>query len=238
MINSLIMKEKKYNIVYKTTNNINNKVYIGVHSTNNLNDRYIGNGVRVGMNLKNKKTNSTFISDIIKYGYKNFKREVLFNFKTRQEAVSKEEELVDMDFVMRSDVYNIVLGGNFGGEVFKFLPKNVQDKVSKKISESSKTNKNIIKNQFQNLSKEIRRKYQDKANSTVRAMEKHPNKGLVRTDIQKINNAKSRSKFIYIDPDGNEFETALEASIEHNISHKLVELRSRRGNLGWSRKEK
>ena len=38
------MIEKKYNIVYKITNNINGKYYYGIHSTNNVNDRYLGSG--------------------------------------------------------------------------------------------------------------------------------------------------------------------------------------------------
>jgi hypothetical protein len=34
-------KQKKYNYIYKTTNLINNKFYIGMHSTDNLDDGYL-----------------------------------------------------------------------------------------------------------------------------------------------------------------------------------------------------
>ena len=53
--------------VYKTTNKVNGRFYIGVHSTSSkLN--YIGSGKLLGLAVK-------------KYGKSNFKKEVLFSFK-------------------------------------------------------------------------------------------------------------------------------------------------------------
>ena len=41
------------NFIYKTTNLINGKYYIGMHSTDNLEDVYIGSGKRLWFSIKN-----------------------------------------------------------------------------------------------------------------------------------------------------------------------------------------
>lgn len=98
-------------IVYKTTNAINSKIYIGVHKTVNhkVFDRYIGNGLKVGQKIKEPKT--PFQYAILKYGYEAFSREVLFVYQTPEEAYNKEAEIVNKDFVRRLDNYNVALGG-------------------------------------------------------------------------------------------------------------------------------
>jgi hypothetical protein len=55
------MVEKKYNYFYKITNNINNHFYYGIHSTDNINDGYMGSGRRLNRALK-------------KYGIANFNK--------------------------------------------------------------------------------------------------------------------------------------------------------------------
>jgi len=92
------MKNKKHNIVYEITNNINNKVYRGVHSTNDIEDDYMGSS---------KPLNNS----MLKHGKENFSRKILFDFDTKEEAYLKEAELVDEKFVKRSDTYNVCLGG-------------------------------------------------------------------------------------------------------------------------------
>jgi hypothetical protein len=58
----------KYYTIYKTTNLINGKIYIGKHETSDLNDTYMGSG-KVLMNA------------IKKYGKDSFKKEILFKLK-------------------------------------------------------------------------------------------------------------------------------------------------------------
>lgn len=84
--------------VYKTTNLINGKIYIGVHKQTCEKDWYLGSG-------------KTLHNAIKKYGRGCFAKETLFEFASSEEAYAKEAELVNKDFVERFDTYNIVLGG-------------------------------------------------------------------------------------------------------------------------------
>jgi len=93
-----VAKEKKYNIVYNIKNKLNGKVYRGIHSTNNLNDGYIGSG-------------KLLIRSINKYGLENFERTILFDYSTRKEASDKERELVTENFCNSNMTYNIQTGG-------------------------------------------------------------------------------------------------------------------------------
>lgn len=86
-------------LVYKITNKINGHYYIGVHSTKNIEDGYMGSGTLIRRAVK-------------KYGVRNFTREILFVFDTRDEAYAKEEELVNINLLQDPDCYNLVYGGN------------------------------------------------------------------------------------------------------------------------------
>ena len=80
------MHEYKYHIIYKTTNLINGKIYVGMHSTDNLNDGYLGSGWILKQVIK-------------KYGKENFKREVLLVLSNRKEAIEVEALLVELAIV-------------------------------------------------------------------------------------------------------------------------------------------
>lgn len=113
-------------IVYKTTNLVNLKIYVGVHREDPEHpSTYIGCGVSK-KDLK-KKVTKGFPVAVRKYGYKNFKRETLFEYPDTEEgckaAYLKEAEIVDEAFVAREDTYNLVVGGDH--PPFELLQKKI-----------------------------------------------------------------------------------------------------------------
>lgn len=98
-------------IVYLTTNKINKKIYIGVHATETPEkfDGYYGCGVSKKHPVQHPKT--PFQYAIKKYGYDAFERSTIKIFDSYEEAFKLEAELVNEDFIKRSDTYNVIIGG-------------------------------------------------------------------------------------------------------------------------------
>lgn len=83
--------------IYKITNRVNGKYYIGKHQTKDLNDEYMGSGKYLKRAIN-------------KYGIENFSKEILHIFKTESEMNAKEKELV----VISEETYNLLEGGQGG----------------------------------------------------------------------------------------------------------------------------
>lgn len=91
-------KYKKYHYFYKITNKINGHYYYGVHNTDNVDDGYMGSGVRLRYAYK-------------KYGIENFVKDILMYFDTSEEAFKYESDVVTESLVRNNDCYNCELGG-------------------------------------------------------------------------------------------------------------------------------
>lgn len=89
---------KKYYYFYKITNNINGHYYYGVHSTNNLDDGYLGSGTYLWRAYN-------------KYGIENFSKEILKYFDTVEEMFKYEQEIVNEELVNDKNCYNVITGG-------------------------------------------------------------------------------------------------------------------------------
>ena len=106
--------------IYKITNLLNGKMYIGQHKTTNIDDGYMGSGKIIRLAIK-------------KYGVENFRKEWLMFCEDEEELDYMERVYVDQTWVDRSDTYNLRWGGD---------GKIVSEDSRKKLSESLKGNHN------------------------------------------------------------------------------------------------
>lgn len=91
---------KKYHYFYKITNRINGMFYYGIHSTDDLNDGYMGSGTRLKAAIK-------------KYGLINFDKEIIKYFESLKELSDYEKKIVNSDLLKDKNCYNLVEGGYF-----------------------------------------------------------------------------------------------------------------------------
>ena len=95
---------KQYNYIYKITNQVNSKIYIGKHSTDNLDDGYMGSGILI-CKAENK------------YGIENFTKEYLA-FCDTEEKLNWLEKFYIKKYKAREVGYNLTDGGD-GGSGYK-----------------------------------------------------------------------------------------------------------------------
>ena len=87
-----------FHYLYKITNLINNHYYYGVHSTEDINDGYMGSGLLLKKAIK-------------KYGKENFKKEILEYFENEIDKYQRESEIITEKLINDPNCYNITLGG-------------------------------------------------------------------------------------------------------------------------------
>lgn len=85
--------------LYKLTCRASGKYYIGVHSTENMNDGYLGSGVGIRRARK-------------KYGDEVIDKEILSFADSREELLEMERAAVTREVVTDPLSYNMTLGGN------------------------------------------------------------------------------------------------------------------------------
>lgn len=94
-------KKKKYHYIYKTVNLLNGKYYLGMHSSYNLEDGYLGSGKRLKYSIN-------------KHGKENHKIEILEFVDSREELKKKEKEIVNLNEIAKKECMNLQVGGGGG----------------------------------------------------------------------------------------------------------------------------
>jgi group I intron endonuclease len=142
-------KEYNFHYIYKTTNRLNGKYYVGMHSTNNINDGYIGSGDRLRKSIR-------------KYGKENFKFEIVEYLPNRSSLKDREREMITEDLLNDKMCMNLCLGGS-GGYI---SPEGV-----KKGRES--TDKVLREKYGDDFKSQISNGYWDRVKLDQKLLEKH-----------------------------------------------------------------
>lgn len=94
-------KPKKYHFIYKTACINTGRFYIGMHSTDKMEDGYIGSGQRLWHSIRY-------------HGRENHKIEILEFCQDRKSLSIREREIVNEDLLGNSNCLNLCLGGEIG----------------------------------------------------------------------------------------------------------------------------
>lgn len=90
-----------HHLLYKTTCTKTNRFYIGIHSTDNIQDGYLGSGKRLKESLR-------------KHGRENHTFEILATASSREELLALEESTVTRDLLSDPLCLNLSVGGRAG----------------------------------------------------------------------------------------------------------------------------
>jgi len=102
-------QERKFHYIYKTICITTGNFYVGMHSTDNLEDGYIGSGKRLWHSIR-------------KHGLENHRKEILEFLPDRNSLKIREKEIINEKFLEDLMCMNLMVGdegGNPGNEVLK-----------------------------------------------------------------------------------------------------------------------
>lgn len=126
--------------LYEIKNKINDKIYIGAHSTLDIDDGYMGSGKAI-------------TAAIEKHGRDNFTKTIIEYFDSRENLLEKEKNIVNSDFVVRRDTYNLTIGGQGIKSSWKNSNENMKEKFQ--------NDPNWVKNRSENISKGLKHAMQN-----------------------------------------------------------------------------
>ena len=151
-----------YYYIYKTTNIVNQKYYIGRRESRvpPSDDSYLGSGKRLKAAIK-------------KYGKQSFIKEVLEMVDDHETLVEREKKIVDEQLVNDRNCYNLAIGGHGGYTSYSERTFHHTDETKAKISKANSGRKRpdvrdrSINNQY---AKGLVRTDEDKAKKAAAAI--------------------------------------------------------------------
>ena len=111
-------QRRKYHYIYKITNKLNGKFYIGMHSTDNLDDGYFGSGKIINYSVN-------------KHGIENHRVEILEFLDSREELKKREAEIVNEELLSDPLCMNSKFGGEGGWDHINIGSGEYQAKAGK-----------------------------------------------------------------------------------------------------------
>ena len=90
--------KRKYHYIYKITRIFDDKFYIGMHSTDNLEDGYFGSGKLLWHSIN-------------KHGKDKHRKEILEYLPDRKSLSAKEKEIVNIELLEDKRCMNLIVGG-------------------------------------------------------------------------------------------------------------------------------
>ncbi len=131
-------KQKTIHYLYKTTCLVTGRYYIGMHSTYNLDDGYMGSGKRLRYSIR-------------KYGVDNHKKEILKFFHTRELLIEAEKEAITPEMITDDNCMNLK-GGGEGGFISEEQQRYRSECGNKAFIEKLKTDEVFTKKWKKNIS--------------------------------------------------------------------------------------
>lgn len=209
-----------YFTVYKTTNLINGKYYIGAHKTEDINDFYLGSGVALRKAIQ-------------KYGRENFQKEIL-SITDTPEKMFLEEQKLTVYGLGKEDCYNMMPGGSGGWDHVNSTEMHLGENncmhdpaIKSKVVSSYKATRNADREKYDAISrnnvkaaikKNTGRKKPEHSEYMSNKMKKHwhDNKELIRDTLSSL--------FQLTDPTGLVYNTnrLQDFCKEHNLTYVSV----------------
>lgn len=214
-----IQTDKTYLLLYKTTCIITNKFYFGIHSTNNIDDTYLGSGLILKRSIK-------------KYGTANHTREILKIFNNVDELCLAEICIISEH--IEDELCMNIAGGGQGGFIYAPMTQAIKDKISK-----AHIGKKMSDECRRNLSEKLKGRPRTEAHKESMRKPRHAGFGEIirqenykrwsdpeyKAKMSKINAKAHAVKYKLIDPSGKIyiFESSLpKIAAELNLSFRTL----------------